>query len=352
MIFFDQFENVFLQEGTTREFRDLALRIRNTQAKILIGFAWKTDMVSWIEGHPYRLRDEIRGAGDQLIIGPMGHSDIELFLDLLEKQLPSGLSSDLRQRVLEYSKGLPWLFKKLAGHVINEISEGSSQEQLASESLNVKSLFEADMAGLSPVEIGALKYIARFAPVSATEVTEKYDASVIQSLLDKRLAVAVGDKVDTYWDIFRDFLNTDGFSFGYTGDLSSSNVFVGSTLTGSNMIVETNSGTSLTYSAAQYLGQYNSIPMQYYSIFPGYLGSGNPEPNLIPLEEAPLAYRRFAAKAKTIASSESATLSIRGYDRAANSLVLDSGNWPLSIGTLRRIAEAALSLGINYRLPA
>jgi hypothetical protein len=101
------------------------------------------------------------------------------------------------------------LFKKLAGHVISEISHGRSQEQLVSEALNVRSLFEADMAGLNPVETDALKHVARFAPISAAEVTERYSAGVVQSLLDSRLAIAVGDKLDTYWDIFRDFLNTD-----------------------------------------------------------------------------------------------------------------------------------------------
>ncbi len=198
LIFFDQFENVFQQEGTTREFRDLVLRARDSTAQLLIGFAWKTDMVSWTESHPYRFRDEIRGAGDQLVLMPMGPRDVELLLRRLEKQLNVKLSRDLRQRLREYSQGFPWLFKKLAAHVINEISQGRSQEQLVSEALNVRSLFEADMAGLGPVETDALKHVARFAPISATEVTERYSAGVVQSLLDSRLAVAVGDKLDTY----------------------------------------------------------------------------------------------------------------------------------------------------------
>ena len=155
MVFFDQFENVFQQETTTREFRDLALRVRDSSAKVLVGFAWKTDMVSWTEGHPYRFRDEIRSAGDQLLLLPMGPRDIELLLRRLEKQLAGKLSRDLRQRLREYSQGYPWLFKKLAGHVINEIGQGRSQEQLVSEALNVRSLFVADMAGLGPVETNA-----------------------------------------------------------------------------------------------------------------------------------------------------------------------------------------------------
>jgi hypothetical protein len=208
LIFFDQFENVFHQEATTREFRDLSLRISDSTANIMIGFAWKTDIVSWTESHPFRFRDEIRGSGEQIRISPMGPRDVELLLRRLEKQLPEKLSRDLRQRLREYSQGYPWLFKKLAAHVISEIGRGQSQEQLVSEALNVQNLFEADMAGLLPVETDALKYVARFAPVSAGEVTDRYSAGVVQSLLDSRLAVAVGDKLDTYWDIFRDFLNT------------------------------------------------------------------------------------------------------------------------------------------------
>lgn len=208
MIFFDQFENVFQQAATTRAFRDLALRVADSSAKILIGFAWKTDMVSWTEDHPYRFRDEIRGAGNQLVLLPMGPRDVELLLRRLEKQIPGKLHRDLRQRLSEYSQGFPWLFKKLAGHVINEIGQGRSQEQLVSEALNVESLFKADMAGLSPVETDALKHVARFAPISAVEVTERFNAGIVQSLLDSRLAVAVGDKLDTYWDIFREFVMT------------------------------------------------------------------------------------------------------------------------------------------------
>ncbi|MCW5250107.1 restriction endonuclease [Streptomyces sp. SHP 1-2] len=209
LIFFDQFENVFQDEQITREFRDLTLMLRDSELPILIGFAWKTDLVAWTESHPFRLRDEIRSSSTFISVGPMRAREIETLLRRLERSLETQLSRDLRQRLREYSQGLPWLFKKLGGHIIRQLGvHGKSQEQLVSEGLNVQSLFDSDLAGLSPVESDALRHIARFAPVSAMEVTEKYNAGAIQSLLDSRLVVALAGKLDTYWDTFRDFLNT------------------------------------------------------------------------------------------------------------------------------------------------
>ena len=72
----------------------------------------------------------------------------------------------------------------------------------------MKDLFESDLASLNPASREALGFVARYAPVQAGEVTERYRAGVVQSLLDQRLVVQVGEKLDTYWDTFRDYLNT------------------------------------------------------------------------------------------------------------------------------------------------
>jgi hypothetical protein len=207
-VFFDQFENVFRNESLTREFRDLALGARELQGRLLVGFAWKTDHVGWTESHPYRLRDEIRAGATVLTIGPMGASDVDTLLRRLEKQLGSSLARDLRQRLREYSQGLPWLFKKLAGHLLREVNQGATQEQLASEALNVQNLFEADLAELGPKEQEALKHVARYAPIAISEVEERVTGPVLETLLNRRLVVQVGERIDTYWDIFRDYLNT------------------------------------------------------------------------------------------------------------------------------------------------
>lgn len=208
LIFFDQFENVFRDPELTRGFRDLAAGVRELSVPLLVGFAWKTDLVGWTESHPYQLRDEIRQMGALFAIEPLGPSEVSTLLARLEKRAGARLAPELKSRLREYSQGLPWLLKKFSDHILKELSRGVTQELLLAEALNVQNLFEADLAELSPLEYEVLRHIARFAPIPASEVTERYSPELVQSLVNQRLVVQVGESLDTYWDTFRDFLNT------------------------------------------------------------------------------------------------------------------------------------------------
>lgn len=208
MLFFDQFENIFRSEALTRAFRDLAAGVRELRNPVIVGFAWKTDLVGWTEGHPYVLRDEIRSNATVLVIDPFGSNEVTTLLGRLERTLGETLAPDLRSRLREYSQGLPWLLKKLADHVRKEVKAGVTQEQLLSDALNVESLFKADLAELSMPEQDAIRHVARYAPLPAGEVTDRYAPEVVQSLVDRRLVVQIGERLDTYWDTFRDYLNT------------------------------------------------------------------------------------------------------------------------------------------------
>ncbi|MEZ6055475.1 MAG: restriction endonuclease [Planctomycetaceae bacterium] len=206
--FFDQFENVFRDADLTAEFRDLAYSIKEVNKPFIVGFSWKTDFVTWAENHPYQLRDEIRTNAKLLQLEPLGPGDINTLLRRLERVISQKLSGDLKSRLREYSQGLPWLFKKLASHVISEIASGITQTELLDEALNVRTLFDSDLRELTPEEIAALKRIARVCPVSVSEIVEVVPPQQIQSFIDRRLLVSVGEFLDTYWDIFRDFLIT------------------------------------------------------------------------------------------------------------------------------------------------
>ena len=208
VVFFDQFENVFRDIELTTEFRDLALLVGEMTKPLVVGFAWNTDYIGWTESHPYHLRDDIRNAAYTVNLGRLGPREVESLLRRLEKELGEKLSRELRRALQEISLGLPWLLKKLAGHVLDEMRRGATQDKLVGESLNAQALFEADLAGLSAQELEALKFIARYAPIAVSEVAERVPHDVVLSLVHQRLIVEIGAKFDTYWDTFRDFLIT------------------------------------------------------------------------------------------------------------------------------------------------
>lgn len=74
--------------------------------------------------------------------------------------------------------------------------------------LDIKSLFNSDVESLSQPELTCLKIIASKAPADWSEIIEISGVSTLNSLIHRRLVVRSGDRLNIYWDIFRDYLIT------------------------------------------------------------------------------------------------------------------------------------------------
>lgn len=208
LIFFDQFENIFFQKDTLEKIYNLVAVLSEYPPNILVGFSWKSDLISMTEDFPYQLRDGIRNQCRVIELPLFGEAEITAMLKALERQLKISLKQELSQLIREYSQGYPWSLKKLCAHVIRQCNKGVSQIDLINNMLNVKELFEQDLAELCPEEKDALCSIAKRAPLSLSEMPEGYSPELLRSLVDKRLVVQIGHKFDIYWDIFKDYLNT------------------------------------------------------------------------------------------------------------------------------------------------
>jgi hypothetical protein len=66
-------------------------------------------------------------------------------------------------------------------------------------------------------------------------------------------------------------------------------------------------------------------------------------------EPIPSRFDDFISAARSIAGRESANLSAR-YDKAHDTLILDTGNWPVSFSAARQIAAKASTLGVTFQL--
>jgi hypothetical protein len=208
-IFLDQFENLFFLPEALRRVRDLLAAVGDAQTNIVFGFAWKSDLIGTMSEFPFQLRDEIAQRSKRLPIDTFSEVETNALLDKLRAELRTQIRKDLRFLLSEFSQGYPWLLKKLCAHVKSQRDNGVSQIDIANKLLNIEELFQDDLLGLSAEQQEALHRIAKVAPVAVSELNDQFTPDVLQVLVNRRLIVRVGHKYDVYWDIFRDYLNTN-----------------------------------------------------------------------------------------------------------------------------------------------
>lgn len=208
-VFLDQFENVFFLQDALKRIRDLSSKLADISPNVVFGFSWKTDLIVGASEFPYHLRDEIISSSFRFSLKPFAIEETDALLNKLSQEIKAPLRKDLKFFLSEFSQGYPWLLKKLCAHVKYQRSVGVPQSEMADSLLNVEELFQEDLRGLSSIEEDALRRIAKLAPISIMDLGEEFSSEVVQSLVNSRLIVRVGNKYDIYWDIFRDYLNTN-----------------------------------------------------------------------------------------------------------------------------------------------
>lgn len=208
MLFFDQFENIFFLPDSFRRIRDLFLKVSSATTNVAFGFCWKTDLVGLTDDFPYQLRDSIRASSRLTPLAKFSDTETNELLDRLSIEIRWKVRKDLHFFLSEYSQGYPWLLKKLCAHVKKQRESGVSQADIANGLLNVDQLFRDDLQGLSVEEESSLRRVAKLSPVAATDIGDDLNPAILQSLINRRLIVRIGIKLDIYWDIFRDYLNT------------------------------------------------------------------------------------------------------------------------------------------------
>ncbi len=208
VIFFDQFENLFFLPDALRPIRDLFLKVGGAQTNVLLGFSWKSDLFGITTEFPYQMRDAIAEGSRRVPLGAFSEPEAAEMLQRLSSEIRSKLRKDLVFFLSEFSQGYPWLLKKLCAHVKQQREAGVQQAEIANSLLNVKQLFQEDLRGLSLEQEETLRRIAKSSPISIYEYGDELKPDVLQSLVHARLIIRVGVKIDIYWDIFKDYLNS------------------------------------------------------------------------------------------------------------------------------------------------
>lgn len=211
IIFFDQFEEVFMKEelfSLFRAFERFALDVSSDKSNLVVGFSWRSGITLGDENPAYSMWNRLRDFRIDKKLTQFDVKDSSGLISTFEKNLGFKLNKSLRGRLIQQAQGFPWLLKKLCIHLFKKIQGGVSQEQLLISQLQIKSLFDEDLERPDK-ETACLRFVANNSPVDQYEATKEFGHKTINNLLSDRLLIKTGEKISVYWDVFRDYLKTN-----------------------------------------------------------------------------------------------------------------------------------------------
>ncbi len=207
-LIFDQFEELYSKPELFSVFaaaKDLMIDVASYKGALGLGFAWKTDSTTQQDHPAYHIWHELSDHRREFRLSGFNKGEISKAITAFEKQANFKLTAEIRHQISHSCQGFPWLLKKLCIHLYNNQSQQSGTNSSLLE-LDVRNLFESDLQILNAVEVSSLKIIAEKAPADWSEIIEISGVATVNNLVAKRLIVRSGDRLNVYWDIFRDYL--------------------------------------------------------------------------------------------------------------------------------------------------
>lgn len=209
VLIFDQFEELFAKKelfSVFEKIKQLSNMIDQLQGNFVVGFSWKTDLTLPADHPAYYMWSNLSDRRKEFSLSPFNVSEIKGALKIFSGQLGETINPVLRNYLTKQCQGYPWLLKKLCIHVFKLIKNGSNQDIVIGEKLNIVDLFERDINELTPDEHRCIREIAKDSPADYFDVTDLFGNDVVQNLINKRIIIRRASRLTLYWDIFRDYV--------------------------------------------------------------------------------------------------------------------------------------------------
>lgn len=211
-LIFDQFEELLYKEELSPIFDDVRLLCDaaiEAREGLIIGFSWKTDGAVPPEHNAYHLWHSLADRRREFELGLFSSGEVMIAINRFTRELGQPVSPQLRRLLWDHCQGYPWLLKKLCIHILEQIRSGLDQSEILVRTLRIEELFSRDIERINESELACIRQIAAEAPAEFFKIVGIYGESTITSLLDKRLIIRTGSRLNIYWDIFRDYILTE-----------------------------------------------------------------------------------------------------------------------------------------------
>lgn len=212
---FDQFEELYSKPELFSIFesaKSLMLEVAAVKANIALGFAWKTDSTTQQDHPAYHMWHELRDLRREYRLDLFDSGEVAKSLTTFEKEFGQKITPDIRHQITYSCQGFPWLLKKLCINFRESYKRGITNGVSLAD-LDVARLFANDLEQLTHQERTCLDIIANRAPADWSEIIELSSVADVNQLVHKRMVIRSGDRLNIYWDIFKDYLVTGKVPF-------------------------------------------------------------------------------------------------------------------------------------------
>ena len=173
----DQFESVLQQPSVFANLLDLIVQTTESGLPVLWALARKNDVtVTYDDGASVDL-SRLNEFSHQTMLRDFAPEESARLLTALSTEI-GGLRPELRESVLTFSGGFPWLLKRVCAHIVNVHVQGTTQNELIRTGLRADDLFEEDMAGLTEQDRAFLRTVAVHLPATSSELARRLEGEM------------------------------------------------------------------------------------------------------------------------------------------------------------------------------
>jgi hypothetical protein len=212
IFFIDQFEALFLLPELYAQTLSLILEIVQSTSRVVFCLARKTDQPTTFDERTKIDLSRLMQISSSVRLEDFTRSEAIELVSHIPEEINEPLNDELRDMILEFSYGFPWLCKRICAHVISQVEDGISQEELIKTGLKPGDLFEEDLSRLNDVDRDYLTQLVHYLPATVQDLAEVFPASVLVRKLDlfqkERLIRLTGRTYDTYNDVLKEYLKS------------------------------------------------------------------------------------------------------------------------------------------------
>ncbi|WP_136679558.1 restriction endonuclease [Neptunomonas sp. XY-337] len=206
----DQFEELYSKPELFNVFtaaQDLMIDVAAFKGNLVLGFAWKTDSTTHQDHPAYHMWHNLADLRREYRLDLFDSGEISKSITTFEKEFDHKVVPEIRHQISYSCQGFPWLLKKLCINLRESYKKGNGTD-LSLVDLDVGRLFDTDIELLTASERTCLDLIANKAPADWSEIIELSSVADVSNLVNKRMVIRSGDRLNIYWDIFKDYLVT------------------------------------------------------------------------------------------------------------------------------------------------